>query len=58
MKGRRNNHDYRRTIQLGNEKQLRNYEIEIQYRDDGGDYSGTDNNIYCIVDTDNKKVIL
>lgn len=34
------------------------YEVEIQYRDDGGDYSGTDNNIYCIVDTDNKKVIL
>ncbi len=34
------------------------YEIRVQYRDDGGDYTGKDNMIYCLVDDKNKTITL
>jgi len=34
------------------------YQIKIQYRDDGGDYSGEDDEVRCFFDDDNKVVIV
>ena len=39
-----------------NRNGLWDYQVKVQYRDDGGDYEGEDNIIYCLVD-DNKKMI-
>lgn len=34
------------------------YKIEIQYRDDGGDYVGKGEDLYLIVEEEHKTVIL
>ena len=34
------------------------YQIKIQYRDDGGDYSGEDDEVRCFFDDENKVVIV
>lgn len=34
------------------------YQIKIQYRDDGGDYSGEDDEVRCYCEDDNKVVVL
>ena len=40
------------------ELNIEDYEINIQYRDDGGDYYGEDKYVYQIIDSENKRVIL
>lgn len=41
-----------------NRNGLWNYQVKVQYRDDGGDYTGKDNMIYCLVDDNNKTITL
>jgi hypothetical protein len=40
------------------ENGLKDYEVEIQYRDDGGNYVGTDTCLELIVNVDRKVIIL
>lgn len=37
---------------------IKGYKIAVQYCDDGGDYYGEDNKLYCMIDSENKKVVL
>lgn len=37
---------------------VENYEAVVQYRDDGGDYYGEDEEVRCYVDENEKRVIL
>ena len=41
-----------------NRNGLWDYQVKVQYRDDGGDYAGKDNMIYCLVDDKNKTITL
>lgn len=40
-----------------NRNGLWDYQVKVQYRD-GGDYTGKDNMIYCLVDDNNKTITL
>lgn len=40
------------------ENHVEDYKISTQYCYDDGDYYGEDNELYCIIDKKNKKVIV
>ena len=40
------------------ERNIEDYKIEVQFRDDGGDYCGKDEEVYFIIDDENKTVTL
>lgn len=40
------------------ERNIEDYKIEVQFRDDGGDYLGKDEEVYFIIDDKNKTVTL
>ena len=37
---------------------IEDYKIEVQFRDAGGDYIGTDGDLFLLVDSDKKSVIV
>ena len=45
---------YQYMVSLGAE----NFQMQVQYRDDGGDYYGEDKDIRCQIDEGNKTVTL
>ena len=38
------------------EKFDENMEVAVQYRDEGGDYTGTDNRLYLVISEDGKLI--
>jgi len=40
------------------EKGILDYELRVQYRDDGGEYYGKDEELYLDINTINKQIVL